>query len=500
MRTLALGFPWFGCVSLRAQRTNRRHWAVALVGTAPVTLAALVGLILAVPHRGDAAGCSAPSFGVATTFGVGNGPDSVAVGDFSGDGHLDLAVVNGFDNPVPGTVSVLLGTGTGSFGAATNFAVGAFPGSVAVGDFNGDGHLDLAVANGFPSTVSILLGTGTGSFGAATNFTVGFGADSVAIGDFNGDGHLDLATANAGDNTVSILLGTGTGSFGAATNFGVGTYPTSVAVGDFNGDGHLDLAVANGNDSTVSILLGTGTGSFGAATNFGVGTYTYYPSSVAVGDFNGDGHLDLATANEGTVSVLLGTGTGSFGAATSFGVGCGSPDTPDSVAVGDFNGDGHLDLAVAIHNDNEGACNTVSVFLGTGTGNFGAETPFGVGDGPWSVAIGDFNGDGHLDLAVVNGGDNTVSVLLNGCGAASMATPTPTSPASTTVTPTAACVGDCNHNGRVTVDDILTMANIALGNTPVTTCEAGDANHDGEITVDEILTAVNHALSGCAVA
>ena len=94
----------------------------------------------------------------------------------------------------------------------------------------------------------------------------------MAVGDFNGDGKLDLAVANVGSNNVSILLGTGTGSFGAATNFGVGSDPFSVAVGDFNGDGKLDLAVANFNSDNVSILLGTGTGSFGAATNFGVGS------------------------------------------------------------------------------------------------------------------------------------------------------------------------------------------------------------------------------------
>jgi hypothetical protein len=123
-------------------------------------------------------------------------------------------------------------------------------------------------------------GCGTASFGAATNFGVGIAPLSVAVGDFNDDGKLDLAVANGGSNAVSILLGTGTGSFGVATNFGVGTNPESVAVGDFNGDGKLDLAVVNDTSNNVSILLGTGTGSFGAATDFNVGTS---PASVAVG-------------------------------------------------------------------------------------------------------------------------------------------------------------------------------------------------------------------------
>ncbi|MEK6284843.1 MAG: VCBS repeat-containing protein, partial [Acidobacteriota bacterium] len=153
---------------------------------------------------------------------------------------------------------------TVSFGAKTDFGTGDSPRSVAVGDFNGDGTLDLAVANANSATVSILLGTGTGSFGVKTDFGTGNNPLSVAVGDFNGNGKLDLAVTNINSNTVSILLGTGTGSFGAKTDFGTGFGPFSVAVGDFNGDGALDLAVANYYSDTVSILLGTGTGSFGA--------------------------------------------------------------------------------------------------------------------------------------------------------------------------------------------------------------------------------------------
>ena len=289
---------------------------------------------------------------------------------------LDLAVPNiNSDN-----LSILLGTGTGSFGTATNFVAGDAPTSVAVGDFNGDTFLDLAVGNQLSNNVSILLGTGTGSFGTATNFVAGTRPISVAVGDFNGDTFLDLAVANEDSNNVSILLGTGTGSFGTATNFAVGTLPASVAVGDFNGDTFLDLAVAN-LGSNVSILLGTGTGSFGTATNFAAGTT---PISVAVGDFNGDTFLDLAVANinSNNVSILLGTGTGSFGTATNFAVGT----LPRSVAVGDFNGDTFLDLAVANQNSNN-----VSILLGTGTGSFGTATNFAVGVNPGSVAVGDFN-------------------------------------------------------------------------------------------------------------
>ncbi|CCI04718.1 beta strand repeat-containing protein [Microcystis aeruginosa] len=340
------------------------------------------------------------AFGTPTNFTVGSSPFSVTVGDFNGDGKTDLAVANRDSN----NVSVVLGTGTGSFGTPTNFAVGNQPFSLTVGDFNGDGKTDLAVANFYGNNISVLLGTGTGGFGTATNFAVGSSPFSVTVGDFNGDGKLDLATANQGGNNVSVLLGTGTGGFGTASNFAVGANPRSVTVGDFNGDGKSDLAVGNWTSNTVSILLGTGTGSFGTTSNFAVGAN---PHSVTVGDFNGDGKSDLAVANRNgySISVLLGTGTGSFGTATNYTVG----NLPLTVAVGDFNGDGKTDLAVA-----NSSSDNVSVLLGTGTGVFGTITNFAVGANPRSVTVGDFNRDGKTDLVISKiTSSNDVSVLLN---------------------------------------------------------------------------------------
>ncbi len=300
-------------------------------------------------------GTGAGSFSAATEFAVAdNRPMSVAAGDLNGDGKLDLAVANYTSN----SVSILLGTGTGSFGAFSNFAVSTDPNSnpifVAIADLNGDGKLDLAVAVERLNSVSILLGTGTGSFGAATTFGVGTQPQSIALGDFNRDGKLDLAIANNGSSNVSILLGDGTGNFGAASNFAVAFGPLAVTVGDFNGDGKLDLAVVNSASANVSILLGTGTGGFSAASNFGV---FGLPVSVAAGDFNGDGAPDLAVAGSNHVSILLGTGTGSFNAETSFSTGFG----PRFVALGDFNSDGKLDLAVAAEDSNG-----VSILLNNG--------------------------------------------------------------------------------------------------------------------------------------
>jgi hypothetical protein len=329
------------------------------------------------------------------------------VGDFNGDGVQDLAVAN--DNPQ--SASVLLGNGDGTFQVARNFAAGTYPRSIAVGDFNGDGVQDLAVANlgtywlFLDGTVSVLLGNGDGSFQPARNLWAGAGPTSVAVGDFNGDGIQDLAVANYGtdplylDTGVSVLLGNGDGSFQPARNFGaVRASSFCVAVGDLNGDGVQDLALAT--YVGVSVLLGNGDGSFQAARNFATGSN---PFSVAVGDFNGDGLLDLAVATyyDG-VSVLLGNGDGSFQAARNFVAGGG----PRFVTMGDFNDDGLLDLAVA-----NSTSHNVSVLLGNGDGSFQPPRNFAAWSGPYSVAVDDFNRDGLEDLAVATGAG--VTVLIN---------------------------------------------------------------------------------------
>ncbi len=364
-----------------------------------------------------------------TDYGTGDLPFSVAVGDFNSDGKLDLAVVN----DVSHTVTILLGNGDGTFAPppapATPPGTGLNPAAIAVGDFNGDGKLDLAVATqcgNDPSclsgAVSILLGNGDGTFAAppspATPPGTGKIPLSIAVGDFNGDGKLDLAVVNSGDRNVSILLGNGDGTFtAAAASPATGDLPESVAVGDFNGDGKLDLAVANSFSATVTILLGNGDGTFTAATSPAVGVQ---PESVAVGDFNGDGYPDLAVANyrDNTVSILLNKadGTGTFQAQITFPAGSG----PTSVAVGDSNGDGKLDLAVA---DNGGS--TVSILLGNGLGSFTAAATPSVGSHPNSVAAGDFNNDGRLDFVTTNPGDTPptgATVLLQ----APLAAATPT--------------------------------------------------------------------------
>jgi hypothetical protein len=297
-------------------------------------------------------------------------PQAVAAGDFNGDGKLDLAVASPGSPSGIATSKILLGDGTGNFTLASTPGAGLYPNSIAVGDFNRDGKLDLAFTDWSFNTAPILLGDGTGNFTLASSLSAYY-PSSVAVGYFNGDGKLDLAFTNNYYQTVSILLGDGTGNFSLASSQDVGLYPSSIAVGDFNGDGKLDLATANNGDNTVSILLGKGTGSFILASSPAVNSS---PNSVTVGDFNGDGKLDLATANGGgSVSILLGNGTGNFYLASSPRVG----SIPSSVVAGDFNGDGKLDLAVA----NEGS-NTVSILLGIPSGPYLAYYPNSLTFGP----------------------------------------------------------------------------------------------------------------------
>jgi hypothetical protein len=346
-------------------------------------------------------GCP-PSFAPAINFGAAIHLYSVAACDFNGDGKLDLVVANSSSN----SVAVFLGNGDGSFQPVVNYSAGF----AAVGDFNGDGKLDLAVVNldaGGPTngSVSVLLGNGDGSFQPPANYAVGSSPRFIAVGDFNGDGKPDLAVANGGDypstnGKIAILLGNGDGAFQPAVNYPAGFFPRSLAVADLNKDGHLDLVVADSYSTNVLVLLGKGDGAFQPAVHQGAGMY--YPQSVAVGDFNGDGNPDLAVSNleiddwsaSTSLTVLMGNGDGTFGVTNNYyGVG------GNSVAVADLNGDGRLDLALP------GA-----VLLGIGDGTF--QSPVSIEGGGYFVAVGDFNSDGKPDLAVAG---NVVSVLLNTC-------------------------------------------------------------------------------------
>ena len=347
-------------------------------------------------------------------------PLAVATGDFNGDGIVDAAVTSSGTN----AVSILLGTGDGNFKPAVNYPVGADPVAIVAGDFNHDGHLDLAVLNSNPNkngvggSISILNGQGDGTFVAGATYGVGFIPTALAAGDFDGDGNLDLAVVISNPNLqfnpgfVTILMGSASGAFTGQANYAVGIAPSSIAVGDFNGDGKLDLAVGSpvsglslNTQSEISILLNTGSGGFSAGSSFGIGPLESVPTSIVAADFNNDGRLDLAVALSNTIALVIceGSGDGTFAIESTPVVG----NNPVWLAAADFNGDGKIDLIV----DNN-ADNTVSVLLGNGDETFGSATTYPTGIHSTNLALADLNGDGKLDVVIVNNGDGNVQALL----------------------------------------------------------------------------------------
>jgi hypothetical protein len=356
---------------------------------------------------------------------VAAGPDSVVTADVNGDGKLDLITANYASQ----SVSVLLGKGDGTFQAAKNFAafVGTGSSAPAVGDFNGDRKVDIVTGG------SLLLGNGDGTFQAAQN--IGLGSE-FAVGDFNGDNRLDIADVVTGDwATTQVVLWLNNGKKNVGFNNG-GEYtipagePSAIVTGNINNDGYSDLIVGGAShqggsgyvSGYFSVLLG-GKSGLQAPRSYSPGSA---PSSVAIGDVNGDGKADVVLAatnldsygyptGTGTVQVYLGGGDGSFGYRGSYAI----PSVPSSVALGDMNGNGKTDIVTAGSD-----ANSVSLLMGDGDGTFGVTQNYAAGTtySASAVVIGDFNGDHKPDLAVTDdstdrdnssGGTSSVAVRLN---------------------------------------------------------------------------------------
>ena len=449
----------------------------------------------------------------------------VALGDFNGDGHPDI-VITSFLGTDPG-IDVLVNNGDGTFQPPTEILGGSATGVMTVGDFTGDGSSDLAFVSGLGG-VAIFLRQPGGLLKAPTTLNTGAGTSSLQTADLNQDGTADLIVANAQTNTVGVLLGHGDGTFQPQATYAVGSKPQHVIAVDLLGNGILDLVTANQDAQSLSVLLGNGDGTFQAARTVALtAPSNYAPVRVVAGDFERNGSVDLVvleasangaaglillhgqgdgtftqepfqtirplandlfdqisfqavdvagtgnldlilgTSESGSVAILPGNGDGTFGApqfvtlgtdtndrawsvaladlrgigvldlvVSSFnlfrsdnvivalGNGDGTFQRPvryraagatTSVVVGDFNGDGVLDVAVGEQGllGGAGNLNTLSVLAGNGDGTFGSPTNYAVTGVPRNLVTADFNGDGALDLALFNQASGNVSVVFN---------------------------------------------------------------------------------------
>jgi hypothetical protein len=329
------------------------------------------------------------------------------IGDFNRDGIPDVAVTG------LSTVSVLFGKGNGTFATPTVYSIldqSGYAGIAAV-DVNGDGILDLIVTNnvgsysaGYTASVEVLLGNPDGTFeaGIVTSVPGDFVVYSMAVGDLNSDGKLDVVVTEQGINSdinaAATLLGNGDGTFQAPVAYAAPTSASgTIAVADLNGDGFLDVVVGNQSNASISILLGDGSGGFSSSFALNM---PGYPNYVMARDLNADGFADLVIAGYGvegeigSVWVLLGNGNGTFKQAVVYGSG----QNPGAFAMGDVNEDGKLDIVSA----------GPEVFLGNGDGTFRPAVSFY----PATTIIGvaDFNLDGKPDILTLT--NQTLAMLL----------------------------------------------------------------------------------------
>jgi len=329
-------------------------------------------------------------------------PVAVAVGDFNGDGKLDIAVTPDVSST---KISVLLGNGDGTFQKGVNYTVESQPEGITAGDLNGDHNLDLVVTNHFSKSISVLLGNGDGTFQPARHIGLHGQPGQIALTDLNRDGNLDIVVV---DQAVSTLLGNGEGTFDSLVdNHSFGGFVTALTVGDFNHDGSVDVAICGSSQvsDSAGILLGNGDGTLQSAVTYPVGLT---PESVVTADFNQDGNLDLAVgAFIGSgVYILIGNGDGTFREGPAY-----VADFATSLSAPDLNGDNIPDIVATTSYGI--LVGSVTVFLGKGDGTFQRAGMYLVGKEPASSAVGDFNGDGQPDVVVADSLLSSLFSLLN---------------------------------------------------------------------------------------
>ena len=393
------------------------------------------------------------------SYGVGTLPGDISIGDFNGDGNLDIAVINAGPSSNSGSVSILLGNGDGTFQMPKTTAIttGGSPDSLAVGDFNGDGNTDVAVTVSLPQVgqraVAVLLGNGDGTFQAGVNYDSGSGAENVIVADFNGDGKLDIAVTDSNLNAISVLLGNGDGTFHAPVNTPATFAPGPISAADFNRDGRVDVLLASATqvDQNVYVLPGNGNGTFGTPVATKLLDSVV---SVSAGDLNGDGLPDVvAVTRDSGLVACLGNGDGTFRAGTPFGLSPGSQFGAQAPIIADLNGDGNGDLAAP---DGIG----VNVAFGNGDGTFQVASTLSTPTPPNIALTSDINGDGKIDVVLLGGGGTGYAMALLGNGDGTFQAPiiSPSFATGYDRLPGPAVLGDLKGDGNL--DDLVVRLNI----------------------------------------
>jgi hypothetical protein len=394
------------------------NWSRSAGGFAGCGAIAALSMILGSHAAGAqaAADCGKAAFRAASSHPVGASPGSIVAGDLNDDGKLDLVVAS----EEAANLSILIGAGAGRFTAAAGspVAAGRKPNDIALGRFNADKELDIAVANHEASFLTVLVGDGRGRFRLADGSPIPVDVKphphGIATADFDGDGRLDLVIDGWETDEVKVLRGGGDGRFYAHATLRVGRHPYQrVRSWDVNGDGHADIVTANLRGASVTVLHGNGRGAFSEAPGSPFPANPF-PTSVVAGDFNDDGHRDLAVTNSPSnsagsgqdgLSVLLNNGRGELRRTANEPLATGR--APTQLVAADFDGDGRDDIAVS--NMNSG---TVTIACLATDENIRVVDTIAVGRLPKGIAAGDFDANGRPDLAVANNGDGNVTVIL----------------------------------------------------------------------------------------